>query len=173
VEKTVLSDYLAGQRRHVLGAIDGLDDEALHRAVLPSGWNCLGLVRHLALDVDQFWFRAVIAGEPDVIDYTVSRPDDAWKVGPQVPAAEVLDLYRREAGRADTVLAGADLDAAPAWWPDFFGDFRLATVREVVLHVLTEVACHCGHLDAARELIDGKQWIVLTDEDSEDGRVGT
>lgn len=26
----------------------------MHRAVLPSGWNALGLVRHLALDVEQF-----------------------------------------------------------------------------------------------------------------------
>jgi hypothetical protein len=33
---------------------------------------------------------------------------------------------------------------------------------EVLLHVITETACHAGHLDAARELIDGRQWIVLT-----------
>jgi hypothetical protein len=163
VENTVLTDYLNGQRRHVLGALEGLDDAALHRAVLPSGWNCLGLVRHLALDVDQFWFRAVIAGEPEIIAYTTSRPDDAWQVGRDVSAHDVLDLYRHEAERADAVLAAARLDDAPAWWPDFFGDFRLATVREVVLHVLVEIACHCGHLDAARELIDGKQWIVLTE----------
>jgi hypothetical protein len=25
--------------------------------------------------------------------------------------------------------------------------------------VLTEVACHSGHLDAARELIDGTTWL--------------
>ncbi|HEX6486574.1 MAG TPA: hypothetical protein VF012_07660 [Nocardioidaceae bacterium] len=26
-----------------------------------------------------------------------------------------------------------------------------------------ETACHAGHLDAARELIDGKNWLVLTE----------
>lgn len=162
-ENKVLRDYLNGQRRHLLGALDGLDDADLHRAVLPSGWNCLGLVRHVALDVEQQWFRAVIAGEQDVIADLTSRPDDAWQVGPDVPARDVLDLYRTEADRADRILAGAVLDDPPAWWPDFFGDFRLDTVREVVLHVLVEIASHCGHLDAARELIDGKQWMVLTE----------
>ncbi len=31
----------------------------------------------------------------------------------------------------------------------------------VLLHLITETACHAGHLDAARELIDGRQWVVL------------
>ncbi len=35
--------------------------------------------------------------------------------------------------------------------------------RVVMLHVLKETACHAGHLDAVRELIDGRQWIVLGD----------
>jgi Protein of unknown function (DUF664) len=29
-----------------------------------------------------------------------------------------------------------------------------------MLHVITETACHAGHLDAARELIDGRQWLA-------------
>jgi hypothetical protein len=32
-----------------------------------------------------------------------------------------------------------------------------------MLHVVTETACHAGHLDAARELIDGRRWLVLTE----------
>jgi len=27
--------------------------------------------------------------------------------------------------------------------------------------VIAETACHAGHLDAARELIDGTQWLTL------------
>jgi CO dehydrogenase/acetyl-CoA synthase alpha subunit len=34
--------------------------------------------------------------------------------------------------------------------------------REITLHVITETACHAGHLDAVRELIDGRQWLVVT-----------
>jgi Protein of unknown function (DUF664) len=29
------------------------------------------------------------------------------------------------------------------------------------MHVITETAVHAGHLDAVRELIDGRQWMVL------------
>jgi hypothetical protein len=32
-----------------------------------------------------------------------------------------------------------------------------------MLHMLKETANHAGHLDAAAELLDGRQWIV-TDE---------
>jgi Protein of unknown function (DUF664) len=30
-----------------------------------------------------------------------------------------------------------------------------------MLHVIKETACHAGHLDVVRELLDGRQWIVL------------
>jgi hypothetical protein len=56
------------------------------------------------------------------------------------------------------------LDAAPAWWPpELFGDWRFDTLREITMHVMTETACHTGHPDAARELIEGRQWLVLTE----------
>jgi hypothetical protein len=29
--------------------------------------------------------------------------------------------------------------------------------------VIAETACHAGHLDVVRELIDGRRWLVLTD----------
>jgi hypothetical protein len=163
-ETSTLLAHLDAQRRHVLGILEGLDEEALRRPVLPSGWSSLGLVRHLALDVECFWFRGVVAGERAVTDQVPGAPDDAWIVGPDVPPAEVLDLYRQQVDLANTIVAAAPLDAAPAWWPEgLFGSFRLDTVREVVLHVLTETAVHAGHLDAARELIDGRTWLVLTD----------
>jgi hypothetical protein len=30
-----------------------------------------------------------------------------------------------------------------------------------VAHVVTETAVHAGHLDAVRELVDGRQWIIV------------
>ncbi len=35
-------------------------------------------------------------------------------------------------------------------------------LRRAVLHVITETACHAGHLDAVRELMDGRTWLILT-----------
>ncbi len=85
----------------------------------------------------------------------------AWQVPPGMAATDVLSLYRREIGQANQIIEATPLDAAPAWWPDFFGTFRLADLRAVLLHVITETACHAGHLDAARELIDGRTWLIL------------
>jgi hypothetical protein len=154
VEKAALLDQLGSQRRHVLGVLQGLSDEALRRPVLPSGWTCLALVRHLAIDVERLWFRGVVGGEP--VDF-----DDpsGWQPGPDATAETVFGLYRQEIALADAVLAGADPEVPPGRWPDHFGDWRLASVREVILHVITETAAHAGHLDAARELIDGRTWL--------------
>jgi hypothetical protein len=163
-ETEVLLSSLNNQRRHVIEILDGLSDADLRRPVLPSAWTCLGLIRHLALDVERFWFRQVMAGEPqDAIEPgPAEEPDtDAWEVGPDVSAQAVLDLYRHEIELADAIIAVTAIDAAPAWWPDFFPNFRLADLRAVMLHVITETACHAGHLDAVRELIDGRIWLNL------------
>ena len=83
-ESQALLSSLAAQRNHVLGILEGLSELDLRRLILPSRWACAGLVHHLAIDVERFWFRAVVAGEqlPD------DEPDNAW----QVPAD--LDGHR-------------------------------------------------------------------------------
>jgi hypothetical protein len=119
------------------------------------------MVQHLALSVERLWFRAVVAGDPEVIEQVGSQAS-AWQVDPGLPAAEILDGYRHEAFMADAVIAASSADAGLAWWPFQEGEWRLHDVRDVLLHVITETACHAGHLDAVRELIDGQQWLVNT-----------
>ncbi len=159
-EKSLLLATLDGERRHVLGSLDGLSEDDLRRPVLPSGWSCLGLVHHLAVDVERFWFRAVLAGE----QVQLYSGDGGWRGADDMPAEAVLALYRDEARRSDAVVAELELDAAPAWWPsDLFSDLPVRDLRRVLLAVITETATHAGHLDAVRELIDGRRWLVLTD----------
>ena len=160
-EITALMRCLQQERDHVLGAVEGLSDEALRRPVLPSGWSCLGMVQHLTLSVERLYFRAVVAGNPVVIDQVGSQAS-AWQVDPGLPAADVLDRYSHEASLADAVIAASSPDADLAWWPFPEGEWRLHNLRDVLLHVITETACHAGHLDAVRELIDGQQWLVNT-----------
>lgn len=159
-EIRALQSSLTNQRNHVLGILEGLSDEALRRPMLPSGWTCLGLVRHLALDVERFWFRAVVAGE--TID--LENGAAAWQVPPDTPSEEILALYREEINRADAIIASMPADAAPTWWPEtIFPGLPPQTLRSTVLHVITETACHAGHLDAVRELMDGRTWFVITE----------
>ena len=159
-ERGALLSSLTAQREHVLGILEGLSDEDLRRPVLPSGWTCLGLVRHLTIDVERFWFRDIAAGQA-----VEPRESDAavWQVAPDVPADAVLGSYRREIELANAVIAATPLDSAPARWPDEWPDWRFSNLREIILHVITETACHAGHLDAVRELIDGRTWLVLTE----------
>ncbi|MCO5176234.1 MAG: DinB family protein [Thermomicrobiales bacterium] len=162
-EVRALLAYLEGQRHHVIEILNGLDDDALRRPMLPSGWTSLGLVNHLALDVERFWFRAVVAGEQDVIDQLQATPNP-WEVDQSVSTESVFETYRNEIALANAIIECTVPDAPPAWWPgDLFGDFRLDTVREIILHVMTETAAHTGHLDVVRELIDRRQWLVLTE----------
>ncbi len=162
-EQQVLLRYLKGQRERIFEALEGLDGDDLRRQVLPSRWTCLGLVNHLSLDVERLWFQAVIAGDQAAVEDVLGSSDNAWDVGIEDSAEAVLQGYRHNIERADAIIATRHLDAAPVWWPDFFGSWRLDSVREIVLHVITETAAHTGHLDAARELIDGKQHLVLTE----------
>jgi len=114
---------------------------------------------HLALDIERFWFRAVIAGE----QVSLESGAGAWQVPADVPAGAVFEEYRQEIACANAIIAATPLDRAPAWWPDgLFGSWRLDDLREIMLHVITETACHAGLLDAVRELIDGRTWMVLT-----------
>jgi hypothetical protein len=50
----------------------------LRRHVLPSRWTCLGLVNHLSLDVERFWFQAVIAGEAIAVEDVLGSSGNAW-----------------------------------------------------------------------------------------------
>lgn len=61
-EEQVLAGALNRQREHILEAVQDLRADDLRRPVLPLGWSCIGLVNHLSLDVERFWFQAVIAG---------------------------------------------------------------------------------------------------------------
>ena len=157
--------HLSALREHVLTSIDGLSESDLRRAVLPSGWSCLGMIKHLTYDDEVFWFQAVVAADPDAIAL-LQRPEvhDAWHVADDVPVVDVLDAYRAAIETSDRIVAATDLGAAPAWWPgDLFGDWRLDDLEQVLQHMVVEVATHAGHVDVVRELIDGQQQVVLTD----------
>ena len=156
-ETELLKRFLDEQRHHVLGILDGLTEEQLTRPLLPSGWHCLGMVKHLALSDEHYWFRCVVNGESE--DYFPEGRNADFQLDPGQTSADVFALYRDEIARADAIIAATSLDQPPRRPPDFDVDFP--DLRTVILWVIKETATHAGHLDAVRELIDGRQWIVL------------
>ena len=159
--KVALLRTLNNQREHALGILEGLDAGDLLRPVLPSGWSCVALMQHLALDVEQFWFSTVFAGE-QLDDGPVASGASAWVIAEGTTPNDVFSLYRRQVAHSNLIIRAASLDQAALAWPgDLFGDWRLPDLLSMLLHVITETACHTGHLDAARELIDGRTWMVV------------
>lgn len=160
-ERDPILGRLAAQRRHVLAQVEGLDDEQLRREVLPSGWSCLELVRHLTLSDERYWFEVVVAGGP--LDFWPEDDNGDWEVGPEESAESVLQAYRDAIDASDAIIAARSFDEPPAspedWWAEVGMSFP--DLRTVILHVLVETATHAGQLDAVRELIDGRQYIVL------------
>ena len=62
----------------VLSIVAGLDEEAWHRPVVPSGWTPAGLVEHLG-GAEWHWFQGVVTGAtpeppPDDGVHTVPPP---------------------------------------------------------------------------------------------------
>ncbi|WP_188836923.1 DinB family protein [Flexivirga endophytica] len=156
-ERDELLSWLTAKREHVLAQLDGLSDEQLRRPVLPSGWSCIGLVRHLTLSDERFWFEVVVAGRP--LDFWPEGDGADWIVAADESVADVVQAYRDAIAASNAIIAARRLDEPPADPGQAPGDFP--DLRSVVVHVLVETATHAGHLDATRELLDGHQRLVL------------
>jgi hypothetical protein len=158
-ERDRLRYFLDQQRNAVVAIIDDLDDAQLSTPVLPSGWTPLGLIRHLA-GAEAMWFQWVVAGaEPELTwDDGIEDPpyDAAAPFTTGHSRAAVIELYRRQCAISDDILGLRDLDASLVGEPrvDWPGE-PISDLRWVVLHMIEETARHAGHLDAARELLDG------------------
>lgn len=160
-ERDRLRYFLDQQRAAVLAVVDGLTEDQWHTAVLPSGWTVAGLVEHLA-EAEQLWFRRVVGGlepappeqEHDGGDGSPDAQGDPFTT--RRTGAAVVEHYRARCRVSDAILGAADLDAPLRGehgldWP---GE-PITDARWVALHMLEETARHLGHLDAARELLDG------------------
>ncbi|GAA5189777.1 DinB family protein [Rugosimonospora acidiphila] len=150
-ERAALLMFLEAQRASVLAILDGLDDAALTTAVLPSGWTPLGLVEHLGY-AERHWFQEVVAGRAEPLPWS----DEPAPLTTPRPKSAVFAFYRAQCESSDAVLAATPLTATPRGrHPDPLGA-EMTEVRRVVLHLIEETARHAGHLDAVRELLDGR-----------------
>jgi uncharacterized damage-inducible protein DinB len=162
-DRALLVAYLNSARKHVRDVLEGVSEEDRHRPLVPSGWSMVGLVQHLTFDVERFWFRVVMGGE----DATLYTGAEAWQVAAGTPSSQVLEAYEQECILADEVIASLPLHAQAVRWQHEWGALAVESLLDVMTHVLKETATHAGHLDVARELLDGHQHLVMTDVVSE------
>ncbi len=151
-EKNALFMFLEAQRASVLAIISGLDAQALTTPVLPSGWTPLGLVEHLGY-AERHWFQEIATGSAEPLAWP---DDDHTPLTTPRPPSAVFAFYRDQCERSNAVLASTPLSTpSRGRHPGSLGE-EITDLRRIVLHMIEETARHAGHLDVARELLDGK-----------------
>ena len=153
----MLRTFLRAQRESVLAIVEGLSEEAWHRSVVPTGWTPAGMLEHLG-GAEWHWFQGVVAGNQPELPGDVDEDQPPYDPTSVVfttdgSSAEVLAFYRGQCAESESVLATTPLSAPPR---GMHGRYEPPNVRWVVLHMIEETARHAGHLDLARELLDGK-----------------
>lgn len=149
-EQESLVASLRRQRAVVRWKLEGLDDEQLRRAVVPSGTTLLGLVKHLA-SVEAGWFCASFGRPAEEVETSEEDPEADWRVEASETTADVLGYHDRACAAADAVVAELPLEATGRSSRD-----EEVTMRWVLVHMIEENARHAGHADVLRELLDGR-----------------
>jgi uncharacterized damage-inducible protein DinB len=150
-----LLETLEYQRASARAIVDGLSEDLWHQPVVASGWTVAGLVEHLC-SVERHWFQGVIAGADIELPWDEGRPPyhPEMSFTCDRPSADILAFYQAMSDRSDEILAGVRLPDASLGKHD--DEAESLTVSAVILHVIEEIAAHTGHLEIARELLDGK-----------------
>jgi hypothetical protein len=156
----LLASYLDFYRAAVLRKVSGLTETQLRKSLLPSGWNPLGLVNHLA-HVERRWMQWGFLGEQITAPFgdenpgTELRGPRVWVAPPDRTTAEVIAFYVTACDRSRAIAAGAALGDRAAHSRRFRDPDHPPVLGWILFHLLQEYARHVGHLDIVRELTDG------------------
>jgi uncharacterized damage-inducible protein DinB len=150
----LLLDYLDFFRGVVADKLEGLSDAELRTSVVPSGWSPAGLVNHL-VNVERRWLRWGFQAESLDDPWRDSAPDGGWIV-PDASAAELTERLVDAGAQTRTIVEAHELTETAALGGRFRDDASAPQLQWILLHLIQEYARHAGHLDIARELIDGQ-----------------
>lgn len=143
--------FLDEHRQAINDCLDGLTEEQSRRSLVPSRTTLLGLVKH-ATFVEKVWFEEAVTGRSRAEIGIPATPDESFVLADDDTVASIQETHRRacEASRRATSSLGLD---------DLVHGNRRGPLplHWVYLHVLRELAQHCGHADILREQILNEQ----------------
>lgn len=145
--RTQFDAFLDEHRRALNECLDGLTEEQARRSLVSSRTTLLGLVKHVTF-VEKVWFDEAITSRPRSEIGIPATPDESFILDDQDTIASIQAAHREacEASRrAATPLGLDDLVLGNRRGP--------LPLRWVYLHMLRELAQHCGHADILREQI--------------------
>lgn len=139
--------FLDDHRDAICRCLDGIEDAEARRQLVPSKTTLLGLVKHAAF-VELVWFNEAITGRSRDEIGCPRDPDESFDLEPDDTIESVRATYLEicEASRA----RAASLDVDDVVHGNRRGPLPM---RWIYLHMLRELAQHCGHADILREQI--------------------
>jgi hypothetical protein len=149
----LLLDYLDFFRGVVANKLDGLSGADLTGSLVPSGWTPSGLVHHL-VNVERRWLEWGFLGE-QIEEPWRDGTEDGW-VSLDVPVAGLRTLLDEAAARTRRIVEGHQLTEISRLTGRFRDQATAPQLQWILLHLVQEYARHVGHLDIARELLDGR-----------------
>ncbi|MER5439766.1 DinB family protein [Streptomyces sp. NPDC002790] len=150
----LLLGYLNWYRQALMRKLAGLSDGQLRAPVERLGWSPIGLVQHLGW-VERRWMRWGF-GAQDVVAYPYGGDAEEWRVAPDTSVAQVIAAYEAEVTMANSLTADALFTDKALLGGRFKTPEQAPSLGRILFHLLQEYARHVGHLDIARELIDGQ-----------------
>ena len=144
--------FLDEHRRALNSCLDGLSEEQVRRSLVPSRTTLLGLVKH-ATFVEKVWFDEAVTRRPRAEIGIPATPDESFVLGDDDTIAGVQRAHLDACAASRRASASLGLDDM------LYGNRRgPLPLRWVYLHVLRELAQHCGHADILREqLLSGDE----------------
>ncbi len=139
--------FIDEHRATLRTCLDGLSEEEARASLVPSSTTLLGLVKHAAF-AEQVWFGEAVQGLSRAELGIVDTPEESFALDDHdtiesVRAAHVAvcEASRRAVAELslDDVVTGNRRGPLPLRW--------------VFLHMLRELAQHCGHAEILREQI--------------------
>ena len=139
--------FLDEHRRDLNSCLDGLTEEQARRSLVPSATTLLGLVKH-ATFVEKVWFDEAVTCRSRAEIGIPATPGESFVLQDSDTIATVQQAHREACQAARRATSSLGLD-------DIVRGNRRGPLplRWAYLHVLRELAQHCGHADILREQI--------------------
>lgn len=139
--------FLDEHRQMLEESLDGLTHDEARSELVPSSTTLLGLVKH-ATFVERVWFEEAVTGLPRNELGLAAEPEESFALDDSDTIDSVRSAFRDACQNSRDVVKRLGLDAVVT------GNRRGALpLRWIVIHVLRELAQHCGHADIIREQV--------------------
>ena len=137
--------FLDEHRRALDSCLDGLTEEQARRSLVASRTTLLGLVKHAAF-VEKVWFDEAVTCRPRAEIGIPATPDESFALHDDDTIATIQQAHREACESSRRAASSLGLDDV------VYGNRRgPLPLRWVYLHMLRELAQHCGHADILRE----------------------